>query len=206
MWKLFTTLTLLIFLILWASSPSFAHRSGCHRWHSCPSDRGTYICGDTGHCSQCPDNQYCKGGSPRVASTPDSEPESKPNSPEFSAPLWGLNDVPLTSTPKKPKVEKKSEAFHRDKICKKWNGTPEFTLDDGARVDCLTDQYAVEFDFSSKWAEAIGQSLYYSLKTGKKAGVVLIMNGNSSQAHLERLKDVVGHYRLDVKIWTINRK
>jgi hypothetical protein len=36
-----------------------AHRSGCHRWHSCPSDSGSYICGDTGHCSQCPNNQYC---------------------------------------------------------------------------------------------------------------------------------------------------
>jgi micrococcal nuclease len=44
-----------------------AHRSGCHRWHSCPSDRGTYICGDTGHCSQCPDNRFCEDGRPRRA-------------------------------------------------------------------------------------------------------------------------------------------
>lgn len=39
-----------------------AHRSGCHRWHSCPSDRGTYACGDTGYCSQCPDNEHCTAG------------------------------------------------------------------------------------------------------------------------------------------------
>jgi|GEM_PF-3729237 len=26
-----------------------AHRSGCHRWHSCPSDSGSYSCGDAGH-------------------------------------------------------------------------------------------------------------------------------------------------------------
>lgn len=26
-----------------------AHRSGCHRWHSCPSDSGSYTCGDTGY-------------------------------------------------------------------------------------------------------------------------------------------------------------
>lgn len=32
---------------------SEAHRSGCHRWHSCPSDSGSYICGDTGHTSGC---------------------------------------------------------------------------------------------------------------------------------------------------------
>ena len=42
-----------------------AHRSGCHRWHSCPSDRGTYVCGDLGYCSQCLDNQYCQDGRPR---------------------------------------------------------------------------------------------------------------------------------------------
>jgi hypothetical protein len=27
-----------------------AHRSGCHRWHSCPSDHGSYTCGDLGYC------------------------------------------------------------------------------------------------------------------------------------------------------------
>lgn len=31
-----------------------AHRSGCHRWHSCPSDTGSYICGDLGHPCQYP--------------------------------------------------------------------------------------------------------------------------------------------------------
>ncbi len=41
-----------------------AHRNGCHSKHSCPSDSGSYTCGDTGHCSQCPDNQYCKSGMP----------------------------------------------------------------------------------------------------------------------------------------------
>jgi hypothetical protein len=25
-----------------AASPASAHRSGCHRWHSCPSDHATY--------------------------------------------------------------------------------------------------------------------------------------------------------------------
>ena len=199
MWKLTTTSALMISLILGTSSSSYAHRSGCHRWHSCPSDRGTYICGDTGHCSQCPDNQYCEDRVPRTVIAP----EPKPSSPETSSPSWELNEVPETPHQKKPEPEKKSEAFHRDRIRKKWNGTPEYNLKDGTRVDCLTDQYAVEFDFSNKWAEAVGQALYYSMKTGKKAGIVLIMNGGSSQAHLERLKEVIGHYRLDIKIWTL---
>jgi len=44
-----------------------AHVDGCHRWHSCPSHDGRYVCGDRGHCSECPDNQYCLLGQPRGA-------------------------------------------------------------------------------------------------------------------------------------------
>ena len=36
-------------------------------------------------------------------------------------------------------------------------------LPDGTRCDCLTDTHAIEFDFGSNWAEAIGQSAHYKL-------------------------------------------
>lgn len=36
------------------AKPAEAHRSGCHRWHSCPSDTGSYTCGDLGYTSGCP--------------------------------------------------------------------------------------------------------------------------------------------------------
>jgi endonuclease YncB( thermonuclease family) len=49
---LFSVIAMMFFVPL-LSSDSFAHRSGCHRWHSCPSDDGSYVCGDTGHDSQC---------------------------------------------------------------------------------------------------------------------------------------------------------
>ncbi len=32
---------------------SLAHRDGCHRWHSCPSDDGSYVCGDLGYDDEC---------------------------------------------------------------------------------------------------------------------------------------------------------
>ena len=34
--------------------PAVAHRDGCHAAHSCPSDTGSYVCGDTGNYSECP--------------------------------------------------------------------------------------------------------------------------------------------------------
>ena len=55
-----------------------AHRSDCHRWHSCPSDRGTYTCGDLGYCSQCPNNLYCETGRPRRGQKPELLRRGKP--------------------------------------------------------------------------------------------------------------------------------
>lgn len=55
-----------------------AHRSGCHRWHSCPSDTGSYVCGDLGYCSQCPDNRYCLNGQPRQTDIVRPSPAARP--------------------------------------------------------------------------------------------------------------------------------
>ena len=55
----------------------YSHRSGCHRWHSCPSDSGSYTCGDTGYCSACPDNKFCKNRSPRASKSEEVVKESK---------------------------------------------------------------------------------------------------------------------------------
>ncbi len=50
-----TIITLLSFSLL-AVVPlsASAHQSGCHRWHSCPSDSGSYVCGDLGYPCQYP--------------------------------------------------------------------------------------------------------------------------------------------------------
>jgi hypothetical protein len=54
--------------VVLASTSARGHQDGCHAQHSCPSDANppTYICGDTGHCSECPDNQFCLAGQPRT--------------------------------------------------------------------------------------------------------------------------------------------
>lgn len=45
---------LAIVLVVFFASTASAHRSGCHRWHSCPSDTGSYTCGDAGYPCQYP--------------------------------------------------------------------------------------------------------------------------------------------------------
>jgi hypothetical protein len=94
------------------------------------------------------------------------------------------------------------EAFYQQQWCNQQQGVLEYRLDDGARVDCVTDSHAIEFDFAPKWAESIGQALYYGAKTGKKSGVVLIMErGDHDQKYLTRLRAVAGQHGID--IWTV---
>lgn len=68
-------------------------------------------------------------------------------------------------------------------------GIKEYTLPDKTRIDCLTDEYAIEFDYAKKWAESIGQSLYYAKKTGKKPAVAIITSGEQDMKYINRIKE-----------------
>lgn len=50
----FTLILSILVLLMGIVTSVDAHRSGCHRWHSCPSDTGSYICGDAGYPCQYP--------------------------------------------------------------------------------------------------------------------------------------------------------
>lgn len=84
------------------------------------------------------------------------------------------------------------------------NGILEYRLRDKTRVDCLTSTYAIEVDFATKWAESIGQSLYYSLETNTRPGVLLITEKKKKDMkYLRRLKRVAKES--DIQIWTIDK-
>ena len=64
-------------LLLGINQDSFAHRSGCHRWHSCPSDSGSYTCGDLGYDSGCPKNDQPKKSVPYKQTEPKAQTKPK---------------------------------------------------------------------------------------------------------------------------------
>lgn len=92
------------------------------------------------------------------------------------------------------------ERAYQEEWCAREGGVVEYTLPDKARVDCLTDEYAVEVDFASKWAEAVGQSLYYAERTGKRPGVLLILENEGGSRHLERLALLAKKF--GIRVWT----
>ena len=74
---------------------------------------------------------------------------------------------------------------------------------DGTCCDCVIDTHAIEFDFGSNWAEAIGQSSYYSIQTKKKAGIVLIMETMMDRKYWIRLNTTIEHFDMPIDTWNI---
>lgn len=97
------------------------------------------------------------------------------------------------------------EAQYQKAWCNARGGTIEYKLSDNARVDCLLPTMAVEFDFANKWAECIGQAIYYGKMTNRQAACVLIMeNGEKDLKYLKRLRKAA--YRKGVNLRTFTMK
>ena len=80
-----------------------------------------------------------------------------------------------------------AKMYEKDYVNMYCNGQIEYVLPDKTRVDCLTDEYAIEFDYAKKWAESIGQSLYYSKMTNKKPAVAIIVKKESDKKYINRI-------------------
>ncbi len=109
--------------------------------------------------------------------------------------------IALSFFKQEPKKEepkgKRYEKYYQTKMCNKLDGIIEYRLPDRTRVDCLTDDYAIEVDWAKKWAEGIGQALYYAQMTGRDPAVGLII-GKGDERYLKRLKKVADEF--DIKI------
>jgi len=96
-----------------------------------------------------------------------------------------------------------SEKWYQSRWCKAQGGQTEVVLRDKTRCDCLTEEHAIEFDFGSKWAESIGQALHYSILTGKKAGIVLILEKQTDFKYWFQTYTIIQHYNLPIDLWKI---
>lgn len=80
---------------------------------------------------------------------------------------------------------KKYEKDYQNEWCA---GETEVVLHDRTRIDCVTQTHAIEIDWCNKWAEGVGQSLYYAKVTGKKPGLALICSEDETSRYPSRAK------------------
>jgi len=101
-----------------------------------------------------------------------------------------------------PPIEAKDENDASDKLAGRYNGKREVILWDETRVDLLTPTHAIEVDWAkgSKWAEAIGQALYYAELTGKKPGIILLTEDpRADRRFIFRCQTVCSKY--GIRLW-----
>lgn len=98
---------------------------------------------------------------------------------------------------------KKNERFYQTNFCKKLNGTMEYRLKDNTRIDCITNELAIEVDWARKWAEAVGQSLYYAEMTDKQASIALIVT-SKDQRFIKRANKLAKKF--NIKIFIIEKQ
>ncbi len=77
-------------------------------------------------------------------------------------------------------------------------------MSDGSTADCITSTHVVEFQYAPKWAEEIGRTLYYSLETGKKAGIVMIIKDEKGLEDWKRLNMTIEHFKLPIDTWKMD--
>lgn len=81
------------------------------------------------------------------------------------------------------------------RLAPKYQAAVEVRLWDDTRVDLLSDEFAIEVDWAPKWAESIGQALYYAELTGKKPAVLLlVVDDPRERKHVYRAQTVCARH------------
>ena len=79
----------------------------------------------------------------------------------------------------------------------------EVVYEDRSRADCETREYAVETDFAPKYKYAIGQAMHYSTMSGKKAGILLIIEKPEHEKYYKALMRDLRKKKLYIRVWPL---
>lgn len=92
------------------------------------------------------------------------------------------------------------ERNEQQRLAPDYEAQVEVPLWDGTRVDLVNDEYAIEVDWAPKWAEGIGQALYYAQLTGKKPAVLLLVRDMAAEKQFVYRAQTVGA-RYNIRIY-----
>jgi len=65
------------------------------------------------------------------------------------------------------------------------------------RADLLVDGIIYEVEWANNWKHSIGQSLWYSLQTNQRPGIILILRSSADYKYVIQLNSVLEENDLD---------
>ena len=122
--------------------------------------------------------------------------------------------VALAAAPALAFAETEAEIITRLHLAAKYHATEQVRTTDGAYCDLVTAMEAIEVDFAGglghneKWAEAIGQALYYGIALKKRPAVLLLTSGaegdkEGEDRHIARCRAVCEKYGIKLYLESI---
>lgn len=90
-------------------------------------------------------------------------------------------------------------------LAPKYQAVTEAPIWDGTRCDLLNDEYAIEVDYAKKWAESIGQALYYGITLNRKPAILLLVKGIKDRRYAHRAQTVCANLGITMFIERIDR-
>ncbi|ERP98406.1 hypothetical protein Q669_19050 [Labrenzia sp. C1B10] len=101
----------------------------------------------------------------------------------------------------------RSEKEYQIVLCNEFNTSVQ--LPTRTEVDCVSEDLAIEVDFSEKWAEAVGQSLYYASELNLRPGIILICKEAKTSSpclrHRYLAEQTLAHWQIPATIWFCGR-
>ncbi len=99
------------------------------------------------------------------------------------------------------------ERPYKKSFAKEHHGRVDASVRGGRKVDVLTRKHAVEFEKARNWDKAIEKSLENSNRSGKKAGIAIIKEGNSLDDYrVRQLKREIRQRDLDIEVWEMEEE
>lgn len=96
-------------------------------------------------------------------------------------------------------------AIYRDRFCA--GMLTEKPVPFGGRVDCLSEEYAIEVEWADDWYQAVGQALYYAYATKRKPGIIILCPDASThgeglcRSYLYRLAAAISFVKVPIAVW-----
>jgi len=100
-----------------------------------------------------------------------------------------------------------NELYWEAIIAAQLHAEAEHRLPCGARVDLLTPTAAIEIDWPKKWAEGVGQALYYGAQTNRRAVVLYLVSDPVAEArYLDRARVAADAGGVEIWLWDCRRR
>jgi hypothetical protein len=74
------------------------------------------------------------------------------------------------------------------------------------RVDLFLPNHAIEIDWSFKWAEGVGQALYYAARLKAKAVALLLVESDAGGSHVQNALTVSSSIEDRLSVWVLDTR